>query len=128
MAPGSVILMRRMCMWPLSCWRCSGNAANTQTCSASSESLPLPGPGRFPQIASRAAQPKGKKAKVTKADMALGFINKLYRIERQINELKEKAAYTPEQVAAYRQQHCAPILDKLKTFLEKIRAKSPRTA
>ncbi|HDS1211194.1 transposase [Shewanella algae] len=60
--------------------------------------------------------------------MALGFINKLYRIERQINELKEKAAYTPEQVAAYRQQHCAPILDKLKTFLEKIRAKSPRTA
>ena len=76
-------------------------------------------------IEAQDAQPKGKKAKVSKADTALGYINKLYHIERQINGLKEKAAYTPEQVVAYRQEHSVPILDKLKAFLEKNISKVP---
>ncbi|MDW2077920.1 transposase [Vibrio sp. 1863] len=69
-------------------------------------------------IEAQAAQPKGKKAKVSNADTALGHINQLYHIERQINELKEKVGYTPEQVVAYRQEHSVPLLDKLKIFLE----------
>ena len=76
-------------------------------------------------IEAQAAQPKGKKAKVSKADTALGFINKLYHIERQVTGLKEKAAYTPEQVVAYREEHSVPILDKLKIFLEKNVSKVP---
>ena len=71
------------------------------------------------------AQPKGKKTKPSKADKALGYINKLYHIERQINGLKEKATFTPEQVAAYRQEHSVPVLDKLKVFLEKTQPKVP---
>ena len=35
------------------------------------------------------AKPKGAKVKVTKADMALSFINKLYMIEREIKELSD---------------------------------------
>ena len=76
-------------------------------------------------IEAQDAQPKGKKAKVSKADIALGDINKLYRIERQINDLKEKAGYTPDQVMAYRQEHSVPILNKLKVFLEKNVSKVP---
>ena len=76
-------------------------------------------------IEAQDAQPKGKKAKVSKADTALGHINKLYRIERQINDLKEKTAYTPEQVVAYRQEHSIPVLETLKAFLEKNQSKVP---
>lgn len=76
-------------------------------------------------IEAQDAQPKGKKAKVSKADTALGHINKLYRIERQINDLKEKAAYTSEQVVAYRQEHSAPVQETLKAFLEKSQPKVP---
>jgi len=76
-------------------------------------------------IEAQDAQPKGKKAKVSKADIALGDINKLYRIERQLNDLKEKTGYTAEQVVAYRQKHSVPILDKLKVFLEKNVSKVP---
>ncbi|WP_350940994.1 IS66 family transposase (plasmid) [Vibrio metschnikovii] len=76
-------------------------------------------------IEAQAAQPKGKKAKVSNADTALGHINQLYHIERQINELKEKAGYTPEQVVAYRQEHSVPLLDKLKIFLENNANKVP---
>lgn len=76
-------------------------------------------------IEAQAAQPKGTKAKVSKADTALGYINKLYHIERQISELKEKMTFTPEQVVAYRQDHSVPLLDKLKIFLEKNANKVP---
>ena len=76
-------------------------------------------------IEAKDAQPKSKKAKVSKADTALGYINKLYYIERQINSLKEKTDYTSEQVKAYRQEHSVPILDKLKSFLEKTITKVP---
>ncbi|SBS34714.1 Transposase IS66 family protein [Marinomonas spartinae] len=76
-------------------------------------------------IEAQAAQPKGKKAKVSKADTALGYMNKLYHIERQINELKEKTGYTPEQVVVYRQEHSVPLLDKLKIFLENNANKVP---
>ncbi|MDG3086455.1 IS66 family transposase [Vibrio hannami] len=76
-------------------------------------------------IEAQDAQPKGKKAKVSKADTALGHINKLYHIERQIKGLREKAGYTPEQVTVYRQEHSVPILGKLKAFLEKNVSKVP---
>ncbi|SHO58025.1 IS66 family transposase [Vibrio quintilis] len=74
----------------------------------------------------QAAQPKGKKAKVSQADRALSYINKLYHIERQISDLKEKTEYTPAQVVAYRQQHSVPVLEKLKAFLEKYTGKMPK--
>ena len=76
-------------------------------------------------IEAQEAQPKGKKTKPSKADTALGYINKLYHIERKINGLKEKAAYTAEQVTAYRLEHSVPVLDKLKAFLEKTQPKVP---
>jgi transposase len=65
----------------------------------------------------QAAQPKGAKVKVTKADMALSFINKLYLIEREIKE------FSDENKLAIRQQKSQPILDKLKKWLDSHRAK-----
>lgn len=66
--------------------------------------------------ASRAAPTgsKGKKAKTTKADVALGHINKLYTIERQ---LKEKDASMDERYRV-RQELSLPQLVTLKTWLE----------
>ena len=58
------------------------------------------------------AQPKSKKGKVTKADMALSFINKLYVIERQIKSLSN------DEIHQARQQQSVPILNKLKKWLE----------
>jgi transposase len=60
-------------------------------------------------------QPKAMKGKVTQADMALGFINKLYVIERQIKSL------SVEEIYQARQQKSAPILSKLKKWLDKNR-------
>jgi len=40
-------------------------------------------------IEAQKVQPKGKSVKVTKADMALSFINKLYMIERKIKHLSD---------------------------------------
>lgn len=76
-------------------------------------------------IEAQAAQPKKKKIKVSKADMALSHINKLYRIERQIVDLKEKRVFTDEQIIEYRQEHSVPILKKLKDFLENNVTKVP---
>jgi transposase len=59
-----------------------------------------------------ADKPKKSKGKVSKADMALSFINKLYRIERQIQ------AFEPAQKLEVRQQKAVPILDKLKEWLK----------
>ena len=58
------------------------------------------------------AQPKSKKGKVTKADMALSFINKLYVTERQIKSL------TVEEIYEARQQQSVPVLNKLRNWLD----------
>ena len=58
------------------------------------------------------AQPKSKKGKVTKADMALSFINKLYVIERQIKSLGT------DEIHQARQQQSVPVLNKLRKWLD----------
>lgn len=63
------------------------------------------------------AQPKGAKVKVTKADMALSFINKLYLIEREITLLSHDEKLT------VRQQKSQPILDELKKWLDRNRSR-----
>ena len=54
----------------------------------------------------------GKGRKVSKAEVGLSKIRKLYAIERKIKD------YTAEQRYAYRQQHSIVILDNLKTWLD----------
>jgi len=56
-------------------------------------------------------QGKGKATKVSKADVALSHINKLYAIERQIKELSEGERYR------IRQELSVPRLDALKIWL-----------
>ncbi|RJG09824.1 IS66 family transposase [Pseudomonas cavernicola] len=55
-------------------------------------------------------QPKGKTGR---ADIALNLINKLYGIERDLKEVSD------EQRLAGRQQHSLPVLEQLKSWLEK---------
>ena len=63
--------------------------------------------------ASKAAQGKDKKGKVvSRADVALGHINKLYAIERQIKGLSDAERYR------IRQAKSLPQLKTLKTWLE----------
>jgi transposase len=57
-------------------------------------------------------QGKGKPTKVSKADVALSHINKLYAIERQTKELCDRERYR------IRQELSVPRLDALKTWLE----------
>ncbi len=63
-------------------------------------------------IEAQKAQPTNKKNKITKADMALSFINKLYRIEREIKHLNDN-----EKLNA-RQDKSVPIFNKLRKWLE----------
>ncbi|MDV6254383.1 IS66 family transposase [Vibrio sp. EA2] len=73
------------------------------------------------------AQPRGKNVKVSKADIALNTINKLYRVERQLAELKEKQPQiTAEKIVEYRQDHSVPLLNELKAFLDKNLNKCPK--
>ena len=65
------------------------------------------------------AQPKGKKIKTTKADMALSYINKLYRIEREIKGLCDDDKLT------VRQEKSIPVFKQFKRWLE---TNKPRTA
>ena len=69
-------------------------------------------------IEAQKALPRGKKIKTTKADMALSFINKLYKIEREIKDL------TANQKLTARQEKSVPMLNKLKKWLE---INKPRT-
>jgi transposase len=62
-------------------------------------------------------QPKDMKGKVTRAEMALGFINKLYVIERQIKSL------TVADIYQARQQKSVPILNQLNKWLAQQRHK-----
>lgn len=63
------------------------------------------------------AQPKKMKGKVTKADMALSFINKLYVIEREIKLLSDCEKYET------RQKKSLPILNKLRKWLDNTQPK-----
>jgi transposase len=67
-----------------------------------------------PLQATKGAKPqgKGKPTKVTKADVALSHINKLYAIERKIKELSVSERYR------IRQELSVPGLKALKTWLE----------
>jgi len=62
--------------------------------------------------ASKAAPTKKKSQKVSKADVAIGKIRKLYAIEKRIRDLD------PAQKAAQRQRLSKPILDDLHTWLQ----------
>jgi transposase len=62
--------------------------------------------------ASKAAPVKKKGDKVSKADVAIGKIRKLYAIEARIKDLE------PEQKKAQRQTLSRPVLDDLKDWLE----------
>mgnify|MGYP001826660262 CR=1 FL=1 len=62
--------------------------------------------------ASKAAPAQKKGDKVSKADVALGKIRKLYKIEERIKDLK------PAEKTELRQQLSRPVLDDLKTWLE----------
>jgi transposase len=63
--------------------------------------------------AQKVATPKGKKVKAGKAEMALNYIGKLYGIERKI---KEEAPDVRYQI---RQQESLPVLEQLRTWLDK---------
>jgi transposase len=62
--------------------------------------------------ASKATPSKKKGQKVSKADVAIGKIRKLYAIEDRIKRL------APDQKTAQRQQLARPVLDDLKTWLQ----------
>lgn len=72
--------------------------------------------------ASRAAPVKKKGAKVSKADVAIGKIRKLYAIEQRIEKLP------PEEKTRQRRQLAQPVLDDLKTWLEKNRSRVPKNS
>ena len=70
--------------------------------------------------ASQAAPAKKKGTKVSKADVAIGKIRKLYAIEKRIEALP------PEEKTRQRQQLAQPVLNDLKAWLEKNRTRVPR--
>lgn len=59
------------------------------------------------------AQGKKGKAKAGRATKGLGFIQKLYRIEKQAREL------TPEARYSLRQEQAVPLLDEIRAWLDK---------
>ncbi|WP_419644615.1 IS66 family transposase, partial [Thiolapillus sp.] len=63
---------------------------------------------------------KKKGTKVSKADVAIGKIRKLYAIEKRIEKLP------PEEKTRQRQQLAQPVLDDLKAWLEKNSTRVPR--
>jgi transposase len=70
--------------------------------------------------ASKAAPSKKKGQKVSKADVALGKIRKLYVIEDRIKALE------PEQKTEQRQQLSQPVLDDLKVWLQTNASRVPK--
>ncbi len=70
--------------------------------------------------ASQAAPAKKQGAKVSKADVALGKIRKLYAIEKRIETLP------PEEKTRQRQHLAQPVLDDLKAWLEKNSTRVPK--
>ena len=70
--------------------------------------------------AGKAAPTKKKGTKVSKADVAIGKIRKLYAIEKRIETLPA------EEKTRQRQQLAQPVLDDLKAWLEKNSTRVPR--
>ena len=70
--------------------------------------------------ASKAAPAKKKGSKVSKADIAISMIRKLYAIEDRIKDLE------PEQKKAQRQTLSCPVLDDLKVWLETNSCRVPK--
>jgi len=70
--------------------------------------------------ASKAAPAKKKSDKVSKADVAIGKIRKLYAIEERIQDLE------PEQKKVQRQTLSLPVLEDLKGWLEKNSRRVPK--
>ena len=70
--------------------------------------------------ASQAATAKKKGTKVSKADVAIGKIRKLYAIEKRIEKLPQ------EEKTRQRQQLAQSVLDDLKAWLEKNSTRVPR--
>lgn len=70
--------------------------------------------------ASKAAPKKKKGQKVSKADVALSKIRKLYAIETRIKALE------PEQKTAQRQQLAQPVLDDLNAWLQSNASRVPK--
>lgn len=67
------------------------------------------------------AQGKGGKYKAGSADVALGYIQKLYAIEKDARALKLE----PEELCRVRQQKSRPILDEFKVWLDKKALQTP---
>ncbi len=65
------------------------------------------------QKAAKSCPAKGKNSKPCKATVALSKINALYRLEREIKAL------APHEKYQYRQKVAVPLLDELKSWLEK---------
>ena len=63
-------------------------------------------------VASGSKPKKGKATKVSKADVALGYIRKLYAIEREIRERNDVDTYQVRQALSL------PLLNEFKTWLE----------
>jgi transposase len=70
--------------------------------------------------ASKAAPAKKKGQKVSKADVAIGKLRKLYAIEQRLKEL------APDQKTAQRQQLAQPVLDELKSWLQANASRVPK--
>jgi len=68
----------------------------------------------------KAAPAKKKGEQVSKADVAIGKIRKLYRIEDRIEDLE------PEQKTIQRQKLSQPVLDDLKIWLQTNRRRVPK--
>ena len=68
---------------------------------------------KYVEAQKAARSPSKKSAKVSKADVALGKINALYRLERTIKDLP------PHEKYQHRQTVAVPILEALKIWLEK---------
>lgn len=61
-------------------------------------------------VEAQKVQPKGKTGR---ADVALNLINRLYAIERELKDASDEQRYLG------RQQHSLPVLEQLKTWLDK---------
>lgn len=62
---------------------------------------------------SEAVKAQGKNKKRGKAHQGLALIQRLYRVEKQARK------WTPENRHTHRQQHARPILDEIRTWLDK---------
>jgi len=71
-------------------------------------------------VDAKKAQPQGKHQKVSKADIALSKIAKLYLIERQIKKLSNEEKYKQ------RQEKSIPILNDLREWLDRNKYKVPK--